>query len=65
MICTLQVCNDQPLLAWILGFGAAARVVSPAALAEKVYAAADRTRRRYLPTPRSGGRAAMLSMKTA
>ena len=32
MICTLQVCNDQPLLAWLLGFGGDARVVSQVAL---------------------------------
>ena len=33
---TLNVCNDYALRAWILGFGSAARVVSPSVLAEDI-----------------------------
>jgi len=32
----LCVCNDRPLRTWILGFGAGARVVAPAALAREI-----------------------------
>jgi proteasome accessory factor B len=33
IVLTLQVCSDQPLRSWILGFGPDARVVSPVSLA--------------------------------
>ncbi len=50
---TLNVCNDLPLRAWILSFGAGARVLSPVALARDVFDAADDMRRRYVRTFRS------------
>ncbi len=62
LVLTLQVCNDQPLLAWILGFGPAARVLSPCALAETIFDAADQTRRRYL-RQRVGSRFEMVRMR--
>jgi predicted DNA-binding transcriptional regulator YafY len=43
----LQVCLDQPLRQWILGFGPAARALSPASLAADILDAADRMRARY------------------
>jgi predicted DNA-binding transcriptional regulator YafY len=45
----LCVCNDRPLRTWILGFGAAARVVSPAALAREIVAEVGAMHRRYVP----------------
>jgi predicted DNA-binding transcriptional regulator YafY len=45
----LCVCNDRPLRTWILGFGAAARVVSPAALAREIAGELDAAWQRYLP----------------
>ncbi|HXG71910.1 MAG TPA: WYL domain-containing protein, partial [Gemmatimonadaceae bacterium] len=46
---TLNVCNDRALVAWVLGFGPEARVVSPPALARQIFEAADLTRQRYRP----------------
>ena len=44
---TLTVCHDQPLRSWILGFGAAARVVSPQSLAEEMLATLEEARLGY------------------
>lgn len=52
----LRVCIDQPLRQWILGFGAAARVVSPSTLVADIHDCADRMRARY------AARAPMLRM---
>jgi predicted DNA-binding transcriptional regulator YafY len=46
-ILTMQVCNDRPLRAWVLGFGASARVVEPLTLAQDVFEIATATRARY------------------
>ena len=35
---TLEVCNDLALRSWILGWGASARVLAPAALADDIRA---------------------------
>lgn len=45
----LCVCNDRPLRTWILGFGGAARVVTPTALARDILQEAELTRERYMP----------------
>lgn len=45
---TMNVCNDQPLRAWILGFGADARVVFPTSLVEAIVEEVNATRRKYL-----------------
>lgn len=60
LILTMHVCNDRPLRAWILSFGPDARVLSPVALAQEIFEAADETRRRYL---RTGGES-RLDMRT-
>jgi len=59
LVLTLHVCNDQPLLAWILGFGPDARVVSPVSLAQQIFESVDATRRRYLRVSRQPGMVAM------
>jgi predicted DNA-binding transcriptional regulator YafY len=61
---TLSVCNDWPLRAWILGLGPDALVRSPTSLAQDIFEAVDRTRRRYVRTaaPREP-RPEMLAMK--
>ena len=64
VVLTLTVCNDYALRSWVLGFGPDVRVVSPSALAEAIYEAADRTRRRY-PRLRAEGRFEMLAMREA
>ena len=51
---TLDVSRDYALRAWILGFGANARVVSPLDLAQEIFEAASQMRRRYLKRVRSG-----------
>jgi predicted DNA-binding transcriptional regulator YafY len=43
----LHVCVDQPLRQWVLGFGPAARVVSPGRLAAEIFEAAEGMRARY------------------
>lgn len=53
---TINVCNDWALRAWILGFGPAARVLTPVDLARDVFEAADQVRRRYLKAAASSGR---------
>jgi predicted DNA-binding transcriptional regulator YafY len=45
----LSVCDDRPLRTWILGFGAAARVLAPAALAIEIRDELDAARARYAP----------------
>ncbi len=51
----LCVCNDRPLQAWILGFGASARVVMPSRLAQQIAQELDRAHDRYrAATPRFG-----------
>lgn len=46
----LRVCNDRPLHTWILGFGGAARVVSPASLAREIFDEIQAAREQYMPT---------------
>jgi predicted DNA-binding transcriptional regulator YafY len=36
VVLSLEVCNDPPLRSWILGWGASARVLAPAALASEI-----------------------------
>lgn len=50
IVMRLCVSNDRPLRTWILGFGAAARVVSPAALAEDIAADHRAASERYAST---------------
>lgn len=45
----LCVCNDPPLRTWILGFGGAALVVSPKALASAILDQVETARMRYMP----------------
>ena len=45
----LCVTNDRPLRTWVLGFGGAARVVMPKALAEAVLDEVQAARERYIP----------------
>jgi proteasome accessory factor B len=45
----LCVCNDRPLRTWILGFGAAVRVVTPTALARDILQEPELTSERYMP----------------
>jgi predicted DNA-binding transcriptional regulator YafY len=59
IVLRLCVCNDKPLRAWILGFGAAARVVMPAMLAADIATELERARQRY---PRRPARFEMLQM---
>ena len=47
----LDVSIDRPLRSWILGFGAAARVVAPQTLAQEVFDEIGRARQRYMPRP--------------
>jgi predicted DNA-binding transcriptional regulator YafY len=54
IVMRLCVCNDRPLRTWLLGFGASARVVVPAALAGEIAAEFEAARERYLPAPRFG-----------
>ncbi len=44
---TLQVCVDQALTSWILGFGPSARVVSPEGLAREIASRFDKARAQY------------------
>ena len=44
---TLNVCNDYALRAWILGFGAGARVVRPRALVEDILREVNASRLQY------------------
>jgi predicted DNA-binding transcriptional regulator YafY len=63
IVLTLEVCNDRPLRAWILGFGPSARVVEPPGLARDIFEAAHETRRRYQRT--LPDRLKMLSIKAS
>jgi predicted DNA-binding transcriptional regulator YafY len=45
---TLEVCVDRALRQWVLGFGAAARVASPASLAAELASEHDRAHAQYL-----------------
>ena len=64
LILTLHVCNDRPLHAWILGFGPAARVISPIALAQEIFEAVTATRNRYVKAASDrGSRLGMVEMK--
>jgi predicted DNA-binding transcriptional regulator YafY len=49
LVMTLDVCNDWALRSWILGFGPAVRVVSPAELAQQIVDEIDRARSNYVP----------------
>lgn len=60
VVLTLHVCNDQPLLAWILGFGPAARVVEPSCLVRAIFESVNESRRRYQAA--SGSRKRMLKI---
>ena len=55
---TLDVCNDYALRAWILGFGAGVRVVSPAPLAVGIRKELDAARLHYA-APRAMVKASM------
>jgi predicted DNA-binding transcriptional regulator YafY len=44
---TLNVSNDFALRTWILGFGALAKVIAPAALADEIEEEASRMVKRY------------------
>ena len=56
---TLNVCNDYALRAWILGFGANVRVVSPSELVDDIVRQLDTSRLQYA-APKRMARAAML-----
>jgi predicted DNA-binding transcriptional regulator YafY len=47
VVLTLQVCNDLALRSWILGWGASARVLAPAALAADIRADLNNARAQY------------------
>jgi len=47
----LCVCNDRPLRTWILGFGAAARVVAPSELAREMAGEHRAAAERYAAAP--------------
>ena len=47
LVVTLSVCNDAALRSWILSWGAAARVLAPASLAEDVRAALHNATAQY------------------
>jgi predicted DNA-binding transcriptional regulator YafY len=49
MLLRLCVSDDRALRAWILSFGAAARVVAPKSLAQAIYEEIERARERYAP----------------
>jgi len=51
IVLRLCVCNDKPLRAWILGFGAAARIVMPAALAADIATELERAVQKYARRP--------------
>ena len=59
IVMRLNVCLDRPLTQWILGFGPAARVVSPPSLAAEIVESIEGMRARYTP------RARMLRMEAA
>jgi predicted DNA-binding transcriptional regulator YafY len=63
-VLTMNVCNDRPLRAWILGFGASARVIEPVDLAKDVFDAANAVRARYLKTA-AAERLAVVSMRAS
>jgi predicted DNA-binding transcriptional regulator YafY len=44
----MQVSVDRRLRSWILGFGAAARVVAPLRLAQEIFEQIEDTRERYM-----------------
>jgi predicted DNA-binding transcriptional regulator YafY len=48
IVVRLDVCVDTPLKQWILGFGPAARVLSPATLAAEMLMTAEAMRARYV-----------------
>ena len=48
ILVTLDVCVDAPLKQWVLGFGPAARVIGPVALAADILEAVQLTRERYV-----------------
>jgi predicted DNA-binding transcriptional regulator YafY len=47
VVLTLEVCNDLALRSWILGWGAAARVLSPATLAADIRADLNKASAQY------------------
>jgi predicted DNA-binding transcriptional regulator YafY len=59
IVVRLNVCLDRPLKQWILGFGPAARVISPEPLAAEILESAEGMRARYAPRLR------MLRMQAA
>ncbi len=52
VVLRMDVCIDWPLQGWILGFGAAARVLSPSALAAEIFNQHRRAADRYLSVPK-------------
>jgi predicted DNA-binding transcriptional regulator YafY len=53
VVMRMQVSVDRPLRSWILGFGAAARVVAPLRLAQEIFEQIEDTRERYMPKLRT------------
>jgi proteasome accessory factor B len=49
LVLSLKVCADWALQSWVLGFGQFARVLKPAALAERVLAEIEQAREQYAP----------------
>jgi predicted DNA-binding transcriptional regulator YafY len=47
VVLTLEVCNDPALRSWILGWGASARVLAPAALADDIRADLNKAGAQY------------------
>jgi predicted DNA-binding transcriptional regulator YafY len=64
VVLTMHVCNDQPLRAWVLGFGPAARVVAPVSLMHDIFEAAHATRRLYAKAV-GNGPLEMVSMRAS
>ena len=64
VVLTLDVCVDYALRAWILGFGAAVRVVEPLSLAQEMFETAHAMRRRY-QRELTGSRARILSVRAS
>jgi predicted DNA-binding transcriptional regulator YafY len=60
VVLRLNVSHDLALRAWILSFGASARVMAPAKLAKEIYAEVQAAAERYAPRPLKRGKFEML-----
>jgi predicted DNA-binding transcriptional regulator YafY len=49
VVMRLDISNDRSLRSWILGFGAAARVLGPLSLAQQILEQIEDARKRYMP----------------